>query len=81
MLIHGMLDNCTPVASTLRIVEALQRANKDFDLLLLPNFGHYGGSGSRYVLRRTWDYYVRHLQNIDPPREFSLPALLEIQEP
>ena len=71
LLIHGFLDPILPVASTLRIVEALQKANKDFDLLLLPNLGH-GGDADPYVCRRTWDYFVKHLQGQEPPKEFNL---------
>lgn len=78
LLIHGMLDNCTPVATTFRLVEKLQRANKDFDMLLLPNAGH---SNYRYVTRRTWDYFVQHLQRLEPPKEFELPAILDRDDP
>ena len=60
-LIHGMLDDVCPVASTLRLVEVLQQANKDFDMLLLPCLGH---GSSDYITRRTWDYLVRHLQQV-----------------
>lgn len=79
LLIHGMLDNCIPVAATFRIVEALQLANKDFDMLILPNLGHAGIS--RYVMRRTWDYFVKNLQDINPPDEFELPDSLELDDP
>lgn len=69
LLIHGMLDTVKPPAATLRLIDALQRANKDFDMLLLPNDGH---EISRYMLRRTWDYLVTHLQGLEPPKEFGL---------
>ncbi|ARN73804.1 hypothetical protein BST96_06570 [Oceanicoccus sagamiensis] len=58
LLIHGMLDWCIPPASTFRLVEALQKADKDFDMLLMPNVGH---DSNAYILRRTWDYFVTHL--------------------
>ncbi len=77
LLAHGMLDNTVPVASTFRIVEALQQANKDFDMLLLPNYGH---GISSYVMRRTWDYLVRHLQGIEPPKEFKLTDQLDMAD-
>ena len=63
LLIHGMLDDCTPVASTFRLVEALQKANKDFDMLLLPNLWH---GRSHYAIRRAYDYLVEHLQESIP---------------
>ena len=67
LLTHGMLDRSAPI--TFRWVEALQKANKDFELLLLPNLGH---SYSSYQIRRTWDYLLRHLQEVEPPKEFLL---------
>ena len=64
-----MLDTVTPPENTFRLVEALRQANKDFDLLLLPNDGH---EISSYTLRRTWDYLLKHLQGIEPPETFKL---------
>jgi dipeptidyl-peptidase 4 len=69
MLVHGMLDFCPPPAATFRVIEALHKANKEFDLLLLPNIGH-GVNG--YMNRRAWDYLVRHLQGVTPPKDFKL---------
>ena len=67
LLMNGMLD--LNVHATFRIIEALRAANKDFDLLLLPNDGHTMCS---YSNRRAWDYFVTHLLGIDPPKEFDL---------
>ena len=64
LLIHGMLDWCTPPASAFRLIEALQRANKDFDMLLLPNLGH---EGSHYITRRVFNYFVEHLLGEEIP--------------
>ena len=69
LLIHGMRDTLTPPEATFRLIDALQKANKDFDLLLLPNDGH---EISNYALRRSWDYLVTHLQGETPPKEFKL---------
>ena len=69
LLINGMIDFMTPPTAVFRVVEALQKANKDFDLLLLPSLGH---GTSSYVMRRTWDYLVKHLLKTEPPKEFSL---------
>ncbi|ARN73791.1 S9 family peptidase [Oceanicoccus sagamiensis] len=63
LLIHGMLDWCISPASTFRLVEALKKADKDFDMLLLPKLGH---SHDPYVIRRTWDYFVAYLQGVSP---------------
>ena len=70
LLIHGMLGVSVPVAGTFRMIEAFQKANKDFDLLLLPNVGH--GICSGYTTRRAWDYLVRYLLEEEPPKDFKL---------
>ena len=75
LLIHGMLDVSAPPAITFRLVEALQKANKDFDLLLLPNVPH---AISSYMVRRAWDYLVTHLQGAEPPKEFNLSTALDV---
>ena len=69
LLMDGMLDTTAPPAATFRVVEALQKANKDFDLILLPSFGH---SVSNYLIRRSWDYLVKHLLGEEPPKDFRL---------
>lgn len=58
--------------TTLLVVEALIKANKDFDLLMLPNQGHSYGSVSSYMTRRRWDYFVRHLLGSEPPEGYEL---------
>jgi len=69
LLMHGELDrNVNAYASTMQFVDALIKANKDFDLLLLPGQGH--GFTGTYAKRRRWDYFVRHLLGIEPPKEF-----------
>src|SRR3546814_15309533 len=54
LLIHGMMDDNVPPQSTLLVVDALVKANKDFDMLLLPHARHGYGNGEvgMYVLRR-----------------------------
>lgn len=69
LLLHGMLDWCTPVAGVFRLIDALQNANKDFDLVLLPNQGR---GCNDYMLRRAWDYFVIHLLDAEPPKNFKL---------
>lgn len=73
-LIHGMLDDNVPVQSTLLVVDALVAANKDFDLLLLPQSRHgYGlGDTGLYVMRRRWDYFVKHLLGAEPPKQYQV---------
>ncbi len=63
LLMGGMLDRCTPPASIFRLVEALYKADKVFDMLLLPNSEH---DIDMYFIKRTWDYFVKHLLNVYP---------------
>ena len=69
MLLMVGLQDYVPPAVTFRIVEALQRANKDFDLVVEPNWGY---TASMYQVRRAWDYLVEHLKGEQPPKEFNL---------
>ncbi|MEO5798750.1 MAG: DPP IV N-terminal domain-containing protein [Gemmatimonadales bacterium] len=71
LLAHGTMDNNVPPYNTLLVVDALIKANKDFDLLLLPNQPHGYGAMSSYMMRRRWDYFVRWLQGVEPPKEFQ----------
>lgn len=71
LLAHGELDeNVNPMA-TLQLVGALIDANKDFDLLILPNRGHYLDE-SPYYLRRQWDFFVRNLLGAAPPAGYAI---------
>jgi len=74
LLVHGMLDANVPHYQTLLLADALIDANKDFDLLLLPRQTHAieRGAHGRYLIRRCWDYFVRHLLGIQPPREYQM---------
>ena len=72
LLAHGTMDNNVPPDNTLLVVDALIRANKDFDLLMIPNAAHSYGSASNYMTRRRWDYFVRWLLDADPPREYQI---------
>ena len=71
LLAHGTLDDNVPPYNTLLVVDALIKANKDFDLLLLPNRRH-GFGDEPYMVRRRWDYFVRYLMGAEPPREYEL---------
>jgi len=59
LLIVGEMDANVPPESTLRLADALIRADKDFDLLVVPGAGH--GMGGSYGRRRMRDFFVRHL--------------------
>jgi dipeptidyl aminopeptidase/acylaminoacyl peptidase len=74
MLVHGTIDDNVPPYNTLLVVDALIKANKDFDLLLIPNQHHGYASGTPYATRRRWDYFVRYLGDDTPPKEYELKA-------
>lgn len=71
LIAHGMMDSNVPPTNTLLVVDALIRANKDFDMLVIPNAGHGFGYGSKYFMNRRWDYFVKHLKGVQPPSEFT----------
>jgi len=68
LLIVGELDRNVDPASTMQVVNALIKADKDFDLLVIPGVGH-GAAGTRYGRRRQADYFVRHLLGVEPRSE------------
>jgi dipeptidyl aminopeptidase/acylaminoacyl peptidase len=72
MLMHGTMDDNVPPYNTLLVVNELIKANKDFDLLLLPNQRHGYGVDTFYVTRRRWDYFVRYLMGAEPPQGYEL---------
>ncbi|HTJ21158.1 MAG TPA: DPP IV N-terminal domain-containing protein [Gemmatimonadaceae bacterium] len=72
LLAHGTMDNNVPPYNTYLVVDALIKANKDFDLLMLPNQPHGYGNESNYMTRRRWDYFVKNLLGMEPPREYEL---------
>ncbi len=74
LLAHGTLDNNVPPDNTLLVADALIKANKDFDLLMLPNQAHGYGNASNYMMRRRWDYFVRWLLDAEPPKEYEIKA-------
>ena len=71
-LIHGALDDNVHPANTYAVVDALIRANKDFDLLILPNANHKLGDDLPYFVRRQWDYFVTHLLGAEPPEGYAV---------
>ena len=73
LLAHGTMDANVPPYNTLLVVDALIKANKDFDLLMLPNRGH-GFGNEPYMVRRRWDYFVKYLLGAEPPREYEMHA-------
>ena len=72
MLVHGTMDDNVPPSNTLLIVNALIKANRDFDLLMIPNAHHGYAAATPYATRRRWDYFVHYLAGDTPPKEYAL---------
>jgi dipeptidyl aminopeptidase/acylaminoacyl peptidase len=70
MISYGTTDSNVHPNMTLLVIDALIEHNKDFDLLVMPNRGH-GYANESYALRRSWDYFTRHLLNMEPPKEYE----------
>jgi dipeptidyl aminopeptidase/acylaminoacyl peptidase len=72
MLAHGTIDDNVPPSNTQLVVDALIKANKDFDLLMIPNVHHGYAKATPYVTRRRWDYFVRNLAGDTPPAQYAM---------
>ncbi|WP_406400415.1 DPP IV N-terminal domain-containing protein [Streptomyces uncialis] len=72
LLIHGGMDDNVHPHHTLRLADALVRADKDFDLLIVPRAEHAFFGYEHYVSRRRWDYFLRHLLGAEPPKTYRL---------
>src|SRR2546423_5284794 len=71
LLVHGDVDNNVHPVETMRFADALIKANKDFEMLLVPNMYH-GEGRNLYLVRRRWDYFVTHLLGVSPPDGFEI---------
>lgn len=72
LLAHGTMDDNVPPDNTLLVVDALIKAGKDFDLLMIPNAAHGYGAAGNYMMRRRWDYFVSNLMGATPPKEYQI---------
>ena len=66
LLAYADMDDNVHPAGTVRLIDALVKENKDFELVLLPNRNH-GYADDPYLTRRRWDFFVRHLMGAEPP--------------
>ncbi len=71
MLAYGDMDENAFPAVTLQLCDALNRANRSYDLLCLPN-GVHGFGVQPYFVRRLWDYFVEHLMGEVPPLNYAI---------
>lgn len=72
LLIHGEMDDNVYPHQTMRLVQRLIAANKDFDLLIVPGAEHLSVGFEYYVTRRRWDFLVRHLMDVEPPAGYRI---------
>ena len=72
MLAHGAMDDNVPPYNTYLVVDALIKANKDFDLIIFPHARHGFGVDSYYMMRRRWDYFVRNLKDLESPKNYQI---------
>jgi dipeptidyl aminopeptidase/acylaminoacyl peptidase len=72
MLTYGTLDDNVPPESTLLVVQALIKANRNFDMIAIPNARHAYLYATPYITRRRWDYFVRYLAGEVPPENYAL---------
>ncbi len=72
LLSHGAMDDNVSPYNTYLVVDALIKANKDFDLIIFPHARHGYGADNAYMMRRRWDYFVHHLMGAEPPREYRI---------
>ncbi len=70
-LMHGDLDDNVHPAHTTALVDALIKANKTFDYLVVPD-GDHNLTPNPYLIRRTWDYFVEHLLGRRPPADYLI---------
>ena len=67
MLIVGELDTNVDPACTMKVVDALNKAKKDYELLVVPGGGHCIGLLDEYLQRRWRDFFIRELMGAKVP--------------
>jgi dipeptidyl-peptidase 4 len=72
LLAHGAMDDNVAPYNTYLVVDALIKANRDFDLIVFPHARHGFGADDGYMMRRRWDYFVRHLLGAETPAQFRI---------
>ncbi|MEO5682727.1 MAG: prolyl oligopeptidase family serine peptidase [Chitinophagaceae bacterium] len=73
LLVHGGIDENVNPSATFKLAEALVKADKEFDMLILPSQHHgYGGKYNEYFTKKKWNYFVEHLLGVQPIWDFEL---------
>ncbi|MEP7374998.1 MAG: prolyl oligopeptidase family serine peptidase [Chitinophagaceae bacterium] len=73
LIVHGGIDENVNPSATFKLAEALVKADKEFDMLILPSQHHgYQGKFADYFVKKLWNYFVEHLLGAKPIWEFQL---------
>ncbi|HLF45096.1 MAG TPA: prolyl oligopeptidase family serine peptidase [Chitinophagaceae bacterium] len=73
LITHGGIDENVNPSATFKLAEALVKADKEFDMLILPSQRHgYTGKFNDYFTKKKWNYFVEHLLGVKPIWEFEL---------
>jgi len=73
LIVHGGIDENVNPSATFKLAEALVKADKEFDMLILPSQHHgYSGKYNEYFTKKKWNYFVEHLLGVKPIWEFPL---------
>ncbi len=72
LLVHGGLDDNVNPSATFKLAEALVKADKEFDLLIMPSQRHgYQGDHRKYFIKKRWNYFIGHLRGSKPIWDFK----------
>lgn len=67
LLVHGSLDDNVNPSATFKLAEALIKADKPFDLLIISSQRHgYSGEYREYFNKKRWNYFIEHLPEKEP---------------
>jgi dipeptidyl-peptidase 4 len=80
LIIYAEMDENALPNQALRMVDALTRANKPYDLIYLPNRNHFEGANDGYTIKRTWDYFLEHLRGTAPVQDFKVEVRPAVSE-
>lgn len=73
LLVHGGVDYNVNPSGTFKLAEALIKADKEFDLLIIPSQRHgYSGSYNSYFQKKRWNYFIKNLLNKEPLWDYNI---------
>ncbi len=71
MLVHGDMDTNVHPAELFRMINALEKAQKDFQMMIIPNYSH-GITHNPFYVKLKWDFFVKNLLHATPPENFQI---------